>query len=121
MEESSLFTSEVDFCSDCGAILPLPGLQDFVVCKVCHKRLDVRGFDGLTTVSTIIFNDREQALRKATGMSTVKTAGPLVDRKCSRCGHEGMTYATLQTRSADEGQTIFYSCPNCLFQENENS
>ena len=47
--------------------------------------------------------------------------GPMCDRKCSQCDHEGMTYTARQLRGADEGQTIFYLCPNCRFQENENS
>ncbi|KAK8779444.1 hypothetical protein V5799_019211 [Amblyomma americanum] len=120
-ETSDLFASDPDFCKRCGAVLPLPGYDDFVVCKLCGVKIDVRCFDGLETTSTVVFNDRAAALKKAAPGAGAKSAGPLVDRKCSRCGHEGMTYATLQTRSADEGQTIFYSCPECLFQETENS
>jgi DNA-directed RNA polymerase I subunit RPA12 len=47
--------------------------------------------------------------------------GPIVERKCSKCGNDKMSYATLQLRSADEGQTVFYTCTKCNFKETENS
>lgn len=39
--------------------------------------------------------------------------GPVVEKKCPKCGNERMSYATLQLRSADEGQTVFYTCTKC--------
>ena len=36
-----------------------------------------------------------------------------VDRRCSRCGKEGMVFHTRQMRSADEGQTVFFTCLHC--------
>ena len=42
-----------------------------------------------------------------------KNEGPVVERKCSKCGNDIMSYATLQLRSADEGQTVFYTCTKC--------
>lgn len=39
--------------------------------------------------------------------------GPLVERVCPKCGNDKMSYATLQLRSADEGQTVFYTCTQC--------
>jgi len=39
--------------------------------------------------------------------------GPIVERKCPKCGNDVMSYATLQLRSADEGQTVFYTCTKC--------
>ena len=49
------------------------------------------------------------------------TKGPVVERTCRQCGNGRMRYATVQLRSADEGQTVFYTCTECEFTENENS
>lgn len=35
------------------------------------------------------------------------------ERECSKCGNIGMSYTTMQLRSSDEGQTVFYFCPKC--------
>ena len=53
--------------------------------------------------------------------SELDAEGPTVDRKCAKCGYEKMSYATLQLRSADEGQTVFFTCLKCKFKESENS
>ena len=34
--------------------------------------------------------------------------------KCRDCGKNTVTYLEVQTRSADEGASVFYSCTNCL-------
>ncbi|KAF7259063.1 hypothetical protein EG68_02948 [Paragonimus skrjabini miyazakii] len=47
--------------------------------------------------------------------------GPSVRKECSYCGNDRMTYVTLQTRSADEGQTVIYTCTQCLKKEVENT
>lgn len=44
--------------------------------------------------------------------------GPIVERLCPKCGNEKMSYATLQLRSADEGQTVFYTCTKCKYVSN---
>lgn len=39
--------------------------------------------------------------------------GPIAERRCNSCGYNQMSYAAIQLRSADEGQTVFYTCLKC--------
>lgn len=39
----SSFQSDLDFCPDCGSVLPLPGTQDTVTCTRCGFSINVRG------------------------------------------------------------------------------
>ncbi|XP_043928033.1 DNA-directed RNA polymerase I subunit RPA12 isoform X2 [Protopterus annectens] len=117
-KERSFFQSETDFCPECGTILPLPGLKDTVVCRRCNFSIDVHEFEGRPIFSAVIFNKPGTfSVQEEEG----ELKGPVIDRKCSRCGHEGMVYHTRQMRSADEGQTVFYTCTNCRYQEKEDS
>lgn len=40
----------------------------------------------------------------------------IVNEECPKCKNPQMKFFTLQTRSADEGQTVFYECPKCSFK-----
>lgn len=33
--------------------------------------------------------------------------------KCKNCGKNTVTFLEIQSRSADEGASVFYSCTNC--------
>ena len=44
-----------------------------------------------------------------------------VDEACPKCGNQGMEYYTMQLRSADEGQTVFYECPKCRHKYSQNT
>ncbi|XP_048347985.1 DNA-directed RNA polymerase I subunit RPA12 [Sphaerodactylus townsendi] len=121
MEQSiSCFQSEFDFCPECGTVLPLPGIQDKVTCLCCSFSIDVHEFEGRMISTSVMFNTIDPtSQRKVDEGKEMK--GPLLDRNCPKCGHEGMVYHTRQMRSADEGQTVFYTCPRCKFQEKEDS
>uniref|UniRef100_A0A670Z058 DNA-directed RNA polymerase I subunit RPA12 n=1 Tax=Pseudonaja textilis TaxID=8673 RepID=A0A670Z058_PSETE len=115
----SCFESELDFCPECGTVLPLPGIQDKVICPCCSFSIDVQDFEKRVIHTSVTFNKIDSSSLTAEEGKEVK--GPLIDRKCPRCGHEGMAYHTRQMRSADEGQTVFYTCIQCKFQEKEDS
>jgi DNA-directed RNA polymerase I subunit RPA12 len=44
-----------------------------------------------------------------------------VDECCPKCGHQGLEFYTLQLRSADEGQTVFYECVECGHKYSQNN
>nr|SVE94030.1 EOG090X0LKA [Scapholeberis mucronata] len=119
---SSIFDSDVNFCPQCGAILPTLGNKGGLACQVCRHEVDIEIMEELEVKYVVEFNSRseyieEQQLKSAQS----KSDGPIVERRCPKCGNDTMSYASLQLRSADEGQTIFYTCTKCQFKETENS
>jgi DNA-directed RNA polymerase I subunit RPA12 len=114
-------SKDIEFCPVCGTILPLPGDLEYVVCynEDCKLRVSITDFDGAEVVSQIVFNKIQ--MRANADAPTGAESGAMADRTCGKCGNEKMSYMTRQTRSADEGQTVFYLCPACNNQEIEYS
>ncbi|KAF3707818.1 DNA-directed RNA polymerase I subunit RPA12 Zinc ribbon domain-containing protein 1 [Channa argus] len=117
----SCFVGDSNFCSECGNVLPLPGIQDTVHCPRCSFSISVAEFSGKEIRSTVLFNPVEQSSVALEDEKDSELKGPVIDRRCSRCNKEGMVYHTRQMRSADEGQTVFFTCIHCRYQEKEDS
>ncbi|XP_050349443.1 DNA-directed RNA polymerase I subunit RPA12 [Nymphalis io] len=120
MQGTGPFSSTSAFCAKCGSILPL--LQEFgsVKCYACKAIYDPESFSNIKFKYTIHFNT-VSTLNNDNILNMDNPEGPVVERKCPKCGNDRMSYATLQLRSADEGQTVFYTCVNCKYKETENS
>ena len=56
---------------------------------------------------------RQQRQRQRT-RATVKEA-------CPKCAHPELQFYTMQLRSADEGQTVFYECAKCGHTFSQNN
>ena len=50
-----------------------------------------------------------------------KKARATIKEACPKCGHPELEYYTMQLRSADEGQTVFYNCVKCGHTFNTNT
>jgi len=131
-----------EFCPDCGTILDLTRVRSInqgLKCHGCEKVIDVRRFIGIVSAFKVTFTSREEArkgeasqvaefnelMKESAEATATKTQaevdGCVVDKECKACGHGKMSYETLQTRSADEGQTVFYTCLKCSYKFTENS
>ncbi|XP_014220559.1 DNA-directed RNA polymerase I subunit RPA12 [Trichogramma pretiosum] len=119
---SSSFITKPGFCPDCGSVLPLLKTHGGVTCWACKQTWGPEVFGDMKLSYLLEFSD-EQTYASASQVKDNgdEAEGPTVDKKCPKCGNDKMSYATLQLRSADEGQTVFYTCTKCKHKESENS
>ena len=91
----------------------------------CKHEIPIESFASIRTSYEVVFNKRDSKSRgkkkRGGGGEDDEVDGPVVERKCPKCGHERMSYAALQLRSADKVQTVFFTCLRCKFKESENS
>jgi DNA-directed RNA polymerase I subunit RPA12 len=121
------------FCPCCGSMLLLPAAGD-VACDGCPF---TQPMDGLAAAFSetrsfprpapewlvewrvmqaarrgdIAREDVAAAVLAAGGKAKAKRA--LVDEECPKCKNPQMEYYTVQQRSADEGETVYFVCPKC--------
>ncbi|XP_078038808.1 RNA polymerase I subunit RpI12 [Augochlora pura] len=115
------FITPPGFCSDCGSVLPLLEERGNVICYACKREWGPEAFGDMAMTYTVHFNDNDTYTSEKQKDDEEDAEGPIVERKCPQCQNDKMSYATLQLRSADEGQTVFYTCTKCKYKETENS
>ncbi|KAJ2710076.1 DNA-directed RNA polymerase I core subunit rpa12 [Coemansia spiralis] len=105
------------FCATCANLLDSPGDQDHIVCHACGDDHEGAQFEGIETVSRsqdTAFPSRLRNKRSLVqGVGEVERSNARVEEVCPQCGANEMTFHTMQMRSADEGQTVFYKCVKC--------
>ena len=120
------FSLDANFCSECGSIMPLPGEENYIDCKICSHKHFLSNLKSLRIHSSKTFNEEKLCLAQSMTLKNFEkeidqSGGPVAKRNCINCEFDKMTYITRQTRSTDEGQTVFYTCLRCKFKETEYS
>ncbi|KAI9858307.1 MAG: DNA-directed RNA polymerase I core subunit rpa12 [Trichoglossum hirsutum] len=107
------------FCTACGNLLDnsSTGERATVACDVCGTG------NKDTSSKTIVAKSKPDAFpsalqrKKHSNIQTLEAEDvqteALIRQTCSECGCEEMRYYVLQLRSADEGSTVFFTCPRC--------
>ncbi|RSL95558.1 hypothetical protein CDV31_013832 [Fusarium ambrosium] len=111
----------MQFCNDCGNLLPISQNPE-VKCDCCDKMCK----SGSHIVSVSHTNDFPSELRNKRTINMPTQRSPQstwskIDQQCRECDSQEVRYTALQLRSADEGTTMFYSCPKCSARWNENN
>ncbi|KAI8853067.1 hypothetical protein BC829DRAFT_360313 [Chytridium lagenaria] len=106
------------FCNDCGALQDTPtGTETKVICRICRTSVSAKEFDTMEVVTFSkpdAFTARpSKKQEKAKGGAEHLRDGATIKEKCPKCEAPEMVFHTAQLRSADEGQTVFYSCVKC--------
>nr|CAG8548359.1 8909_t:CDS:2 [Entrophospora candida] len=100
------------FCKECGSLLLNNG-EDVIVCHYCDCGHDAEEYENnliVTSSNEKIFNSKLRLRHSKIKQVSRKTESASIKEKCPKCDNEEMNYHTMQLRSADEGQTIFYNC-----------
>jgi DNA-directed RNA polymerase I subunit RPA12 len=89
--------------------------RERIGCPLCKSE-----YDGALLEHFERSVDLRRTTETAPSMAPEGAARTMISERCPECSHEGLFFSTAQLRSADEGQTVFYECPNCghRFQQN---
>ncbi|SMQ53859.1 unnamed protein product [Zymoseptoria tritici ST99CH_1A5] len=114
------------FCTDCGNLLENnTGRKALLTCDVC-------GTQNKDTSSKVVVTHSKPSAFPSTLRTRLRSdvqeileedrqKGNWINVQCENCGEPRVTFYEKQLRSADEGSTIFYTCPACNHKWNTNN
>ena len=106
------------FCEECGNLIDFSeGEGTTVVCSACGNTLPASEFTKYEAKSSRVNKARQQVQKK----KAKEQEFAVVEHTCPNCGHPEMRFYTMQLRSADEGQTVFYECLKCSHKMSTNT
>ncbi|GLJ25202.1 hypothetical protein SUGI_0482170 [Cryptomeria japonica] len=112
------------FCELCGTSLNFDS-PAYASCPLCCNKQDVNEFRGKEIWCRIGAEDLRKHLKLEPFIKIDDIEDnpeeeiqqrAVVNEDCPKCKHPQLEYYTRQLRSADEGQTVFYECPNCRYK-----
>ncbi|EOB14250.1 DNA-directed RNA polymerase I subunit RPA12 [Nosema bombycis CQ1] len=98
------------FCA-CGTLVNPKANSNVLKCGRCENPLDVNRMQEI---------QMSKKIEQKVDLEIKEVKGAKIKYKCTNCGAEEMMYNTAQLRSADEGQTVFYSC-KCGYKQTVQS
>ncbi|GAM82196.1 hypothetical protein ANO11243_001750 [Dothideomycetidae sp. 11243] len=114
------------FCTDCGTILDRanPDIST-IKCTVCGN---ANKNNWPTSISSTLDPAKLPSSLRQKMHSFVQVqpedfqaTDALTNEQCPECGNPEMYFRERQTRGADEGSTIYYTCPKCGHKHNTNN
>ena len=93
------------FCKKCGSLL-IPGDRGMICSQCGHSE------GGEVTLKN---KSRKSEKIDVVGSKQSKEVLPETQQECEKCGHNLAYFWTVQTRSADEPETVFYKCTKCNY------
>ncbi|EGR33565.1 RNA polymerase i subunit, putative [Ichthyophthirius multifiliis] len=123
------FNTASEFCPQCGYLIEMPIYSDKVECNKCEFICSVLEYKCPPIISKIQFSHKkpwlEQYNAKIRGVDdkeqNFNQKKAKIKSECPQCGYHTMYFWTVQTRSADEGSTVFYECADCKHTYTQNN
>jgi DNA-directed RNA polymerase I subunit RPA12 len=124
---NELFYRPPTFCVECGEMLDFEVISsNNVRCQQCggetsldniknHYIETVDKYDTSKTWMNKLKNSEDKLHDKQ------KLKRTIINEACPNCDNNQMYYFTMQTRSADEGSTVYYECTKCHYKYNQNN